>query len=928
MNLLFDINTVLPLLERQALILTPNRRLSAKVLAAYGQHQGQNQGAWPTPRVVSMDGWLQQLWENHLFSHPDRAAVSVLSSRQELILWEQLIADDPESSPLLKPSGIAQQCQQALSALELWQLRLDSDAYQQWQNQPDLFACWCATFRAKCQASNVISKGQMLERLLTALQQQQIPAEAEIQLLGFQDIPPLQQQILESATDKLVTVDPPARNRNIATLALRQSDEELEVAAQWAAQLQQYNSDLSIGVVIPDLHQRRNQVERVFRRYLQSDYLSLEQTPDKPPFNLSIGSSLAESPIIQCALNLLELAYQKLSYEQLYPLLHHPNLPGFETELQGRIMLEQRLRRSGKLEFSLHDILTSADAITDSAAPPVADNQPQLDFLAPTVDLDTAAPQGCPLLLDMLNKLQQQKPPTRQLPSDWAQWFQAHLHNLGWPGNRSCSSIEYQQLNQWYESLTQYQCYDQFTGAIDYSRALKLLRDETRSIIFQPKTEDSSIQILGPLEAAGLQFDYLWVMGMNDNQWPPNPSPDPLLPVGLQRRYQLPHASAERELKFAEELTSSFISNAVHITFSHSQWLEDQPLRPSGLISAYPAINLQQLKVGSTAFDDSWAAAMQPASRIGMSELEPLDTSLAPTVDDEELTSIRGGSSLLKQQALCPFSAFAIHRLGARPLDEPVLGLSAADRGNLVHYALENFWKNIKTRKQLIEIEDDNLAISVKSACQAAIAKFRYGGQPWMSKRFWQLELSRLEQLLERWLEVEKQRPDFKVFSTEESFQTQICGLTLNLRIDRIDQLTDNSYLLIDYKTGSPKSKDWFGDRPREPQLPLYAISSHKAVSAISFATISAKKQEFQGVMQGDQIIAEGIDPVETDKNCETGSWPAQLADWRQQLEALISGFLSGHAMVDPLDAQAYDYTGLEPLVRLYGDTSTEGSES
>jgi len=55
----------------------------------------------------------------------------------------------------------------------------------------------------------------------------------------------------------------------------------------------------------------------------------------------------------------------------------------------------------------------------------------------------------------------------------------------------------------------------------------------------------------------------------------------------------------------------------------------------------------------------------------------------------------RGGSALFKNQAACPFRAFAAHRLDAYPLDEPVAGLDAAERGSILHAALEFIWREL-----------------------------------------------------------------------------------------------------------------------------------------------------------------------------------------------------------------------------------------
>jgi len=66
----------------------------------------------------------------------------------------------------------------------------------------------------------------------------------------------------------------------------------------------------------------------------------------------------------------------------------------------------------------------------------------------------------------------------------------------------------------------------------------------------------------------------------------------------------------------------------------------------------------------------------------------------APPVQEGE--KVRGGTGLLKAQAICPAWAFYRYRLGARALGEPVAGLDAAARGTLLHA-----YSNISGRARL-----------------------------------------------------------------------------------------------------------------------------------------------------------------------------------------------------------------------------------
>ena len=92
-----------------------------------------------------------------------------------------------------------------------------------------------------------------------------------------------------------------------------------------------------------------------------------------------------------------------------------------------------------------------------------------------------------------------------------------------------------------------------------------------------------------------------------------------------------------------------------------------------------------------------------------------------------------------------------------------------------------------------------------------------------MPKRYLELEETRLIDLVTEWLRYESARVPFTVAETEQKSAAAIAGLSLKLRLDRIDRLNDGSLLVIDYKTGDVSPKSWDLPRPDDVQLPLYA---------------------------------------------------------------------------------------------------------
>jgi RecB family exonuclease len=145
----------------------------------------------------------------------------------------------------------------------------------------------------------------------------------------------------------------------------------------------------------------------------------------------------------------------------------------------------------------------------------------------------------------------------------------------------------------------------------------------------------------------------------------------------------------------------------------------------------------------------------------------------------------------------------------------------------------------------------------------------------------------------------------FEVAETETKTTTAIEGLTLDLRLDRIDRLSDGSLLVIDYKSGNVSPKSWERPRPDDVQLPLYASFGLDAASAhggLVFATVCAgEKRSFAGRM----VNAKATLLSNLDGRSNLVKQPLSeddVADWRTYIEKMALAFLAGRAEVDPRD--------------------------
>src|SRR5690606_7523312 len=137
----------------------------------------------------------------------------------------------------------------------------------------------------------------------------------------------------------------------------------------------------------------------------------------------------------------------------------------------------------------------------------------------------------------------------------------------------------------------------------------------------------------------------------------------------------------------------------------------------------------------------------------------------------------------------CPFRAFAQYRLGATALDAVRPGLDAAERGTVLHAALEQVWKELKSQENLCGLAPEELERIIGAAARQAVEAVLRQRLQSVPQAFVDIEQRRIARLLAAWLETEKTRTPFMVVETEQWREIQVAGIDVRTKIDRIDQL-------------------------------------------------------------------------------------------------------------------------------------------
>jgi len=211
---------------------------------------------------------------------------------------------------------------------------------------------------------------------------------------------------------------------------------------------------------------------------------------------------------------------------------------------------------------------------------------------------------------------------------------------------------------------------------------------------------------------------------------------------------------------------------------------------------------------------------------------------------------------------------------------------------------------------------EEALLSAIGAAVHAALEELARDRSQTLTGRFRDIEARRLTRLLRAWLEEEKARAPFRVVAAEQKTTIKLGGLVVEGRMDRVDELDDGTRVILDYKSGKTSIKKWEGERPDEPQLPLYAIDmrQRRPVAAALFAQLRAGELGFNGL-----AARAGIAPKVKPAGETEGAWQAQLDAWQITLTTLAEAFRAGDARVDPKEfPQTCEHCGLQALCRVH----------
>ena len=664
------------------LILTVNQRLARYLFCKYGEQQTKaGKMAWETPLIHEIKSWFRSQW---LLLNDDRF---LLSEIQSIKIWESIIETFPENQQQTNREGIvnqwnllnkysaAKRASDAYSLIKEYQITTQNLSDYPLSEENELFIKWAEKYDKLLDQNKAIDSASLMDEVSKGMKSNQIPIPESIELKGFEEITPQLQKWLNFlksqkkritlnlfTNDDLSSPDKEALSdkKNIKVYPFNDLKDESKKCANWVRSI--FKGKQNIGIVVPELEKYRRTLHKELCSNLDPQSIFPLEKRD-PPFEISLGTPLFKEGMIQTALEIISIK-RNVPLDKLLHIINSTHINSGRGHDVDRDKFEIRILKEGFQNVNLEQTKT---LFTEKSSLEIKRT------------------------IDLLTKITREN--DNQLPSIWAKTFSTLLKNLGWifDSEKSFSSHEIQCLSSWNECLDDLASLDMFIGKITRDEATKELKQICGNKLFQVKTKEQPIQVLGLLESTGMTFDYLWVMGCHSDCIPAQPNPNPFIPIDLRKKHKLPHSNAERELHFAERALNRLAVSSQCVIFSYPKWDNENEKQVTPLLNCLPI---------STEFNYKNSHRLKDCIKpLALNELELWkDTWKIPRSDHEieEFTNngLRAGYKVIKNQVDCSFKAFAAHRLQADIFETSATDYDSRHRGILIHKALQLFWES------------------------------------------------------------------------------------------------------------------------------------------------------------------------------------------------------------------------------------------
>lgn len=409
------------------------------------------------------------------------------------------------------------------------------------------------------------------------------------------------------------------------------------------------------------------------------------------------------------------------------------------------------------------------------------------------------------------------------------------------------------------------------------------------AVVRPPYGGHPRIAIYGLLEARMQQTDLVICGGLNEASWPQIAQPDPWLAPAIRRHLGL--ATLDRNIGLsAHDLATALGADEVLLTRAKRD--RSGPTVASRFVLRIKALLGESLRIEKESADCA-ALIDRPSVR------EALSPRPAP-IPSAEQRRVSLSITDFDQLKSDPYSFYAKRILGLRVLEAVDADPSYAWRGTVVHGILEAWFK-----------ED---ACAPNALVRRAEDLLNNASLNPMLRALWQPRIA--EGL--RWIAGETARLNAEgriVLMAEEPGHTELLGVKISGRADRIDRLADGRLAIIDYKTGQAPSRSQ-ATAGFAMQLGLVGLMAQRGV--IRNVAGQAGQFEYWSLAKGKGsfgYIAEPTSKKPGDNNIDASDFIDFI---KAQAEVALANWITGTApFTSKLHPEYANYEDYDQLMRL-----------
>ena len=779
-------------INNKEVILTASSYLARDLLKEYDKNQLRLQNrAWASPKIFFWRDWVKYRYLNNTSINNSL----VLDRNTSHILWEQCF-QEAFDDPLISVNRLAVEAQDAFKKICDYCIPYDEISESDNTEEARLFSKVLQLYLKKITLNNWLDPSMLTDHLLQSSSGKWLEKEdyQGITFVGFYDAPPILDQLTASLSSEL-NVEYMAYQSsacNVTYKTYKDLEAEYRSVGAWVKSILKKEPKSKIAVLVNDVHR----IKEI--RYLIMEGLSpgWQYNDDGSTcIDDSTGDNLSTFPVIFVCILLIRWYQSALSSKELSLLLRSSLFQNINAI--GSNSIEGKLRLLPDRDWYIEEFL---------------------EVFNEGLSEDELEVRVIITILEKTNTLVAEK----KLIREWFEIINDDLTLIGWPGINHPSDRENQLLSSWYELLNQLENTQIIHKKVTLSYLTNRLLSTIESAVLRSENSLNCLNILSYEEASGVEFDYLWMSGLDNESWPKNIKSSSFIPSEIQRKFDMSDCHSSASIIKQQKLLDSLSLAAHHIIYSYSANKNDQSLAFTSMID-FKNDNDRSCN------DPGWYLSSLLDYNLIITE-----EGIPKVQNNEYLT---GGTSTVESYTTDPFSAFAKGRLSVKPLNRFMAGIGPLLRGSLLHDSLAELYSD---KPSLIEIQswtDEEKQSRIEKAVNETFSKEITGSNS-ILKRLFELENSRAVAILNSFLIDEVKRDHFKVNEVEEKLNFTHAKLNLRLRVDRIDLHQDKTFHVIDYKTGATKNIIDMKNKIVSYQLFVYAAAMQNKPSTVSFVNI------------------------------------------------------------------------------------------